>query len=67
MITSEQINDMPLLVGIVEDIGIREMLDAEVIPHGAWQGIGVGTLIVIWLCYILTEYRLRAALERRDE
>ena len=31
---SEQINDMPLLVGIMEDMGIREMLDAEVSVAG---------------------------------
>ena len=63
-ITSEQINDMPLLVGIMEDMGIREMIDAEVIQHGAWQGVSVGTLIVIWLCYILTEQDHRMVMVR---
>jgi len=54
-ITSEQINDVPLLLGIMADMGIRELLDDDVRPHGAWQGISVGTLVSVWLCYLLTE------------
>ena len=54
-ITTEQINDRPLLWGIVEDMGIRRMIDARIQPHGGWQGISVGTIVGIWLCYILME------------
>ncbi len=54
-ITNEQIDDIPLLLGIIESMGIRRIIDAQVNPHGAWQGISVGTVVVIWLCYILTE------------
>jgi len=63
-ITSEQINDVPLLLGIMEDMNIRELIDAEVKPHGAWQGVSVGTLVVIWLCYILTEQDHRMVMVR---
>jgi len=54
-ITTEQINDLPLLLGIVEDMGIRRMIDARIQPHGGWQGISVGTLVSIWLCHLLME------------
>ncbi len=54
-ITTEQINDLPLLWGIIEDMGIRRMIDARIEPHGGWQGISVGTLVGIWLCYMLME------------
>ncbi len=54
-ITTEQINDLPLLRGIIEDRGIRRMIDARIQPHGGWQGISVGTLVSIWLCHLLME------------
>ena len=63
-IISEQINDMPLLLGIMIAMGIRGLIDAQVKPHGAWQGVSVGTLVVIWLCYILTEQDHRMVMVR---
>ncbi len=54
-ITTAQINDLPLILGIVEDRGIRGMIDARIQPHGGWQGISVGTRVSIWLCDILRE------------
>ncbi len=54
-ITTEQINDLPLLWGIIEDMGIRRMIDARIVPHGGWQGISVGTVVSIWLCHLLME------------
>src|SRR3989304_2002500 len=54
-ITSEQINDVPLLLGIMADMGMAELIDAVVKPHGAWQGLSIGTLVMIWLSYMLTE------------
>jgi transposase len=36
-------------------MGIRDVIDAHVTPHGAWQGASVGTLVSIWLCHILAE------------
>src|ERR1700730_15232268 len=54
-VTSEQVNDVPLLVGILEDMGIRRHVDAHVGQHASWEGISAGTIIEIWLCYMLTE------------
>jgi hypothetical protein len=51
-ITTEQINDLPLLVGLVEEMGIRQATDAQIRPHGHWQGIGVGMAVGIWLCHL---------------
>jgi len=63
-ITSEQINDVPLLLGIMTDMGIQALIDDQVQPHGAWQGISIGTLVVIWLCYMLTEQDHRMVMVR---
>lgn len=54
-IATEQINDLPLLLGIVEDMGIRRLIDARIRPHGGWRGISVGTVVSIWLCHLLME------------
>jgi transposase len=64
-ITSEQINDIPLLLGIMEHMGIRQHIDNQIEQHGNWAGISIGTLVEIWLCYVLTErdHRLVAVRE----
>ncbi len=54
-ITSEQINDLPFVLGLVEDMGLRQKIDAQIQPHGGWQGISVGTAVSIWLCHLLME------------
>src|SRR5260370_39425451 len=54
-ITSEQINDLPFVLGVVEDMGLRQKIDAQIQPHGGWQGISVGTAVSIWLCHLLME------------
>ena len=54
-VTTEQINSVPLLVGVMEQMGLRALLDAHVRPHGAWQGISLSTLVTLWLTHILSE------------
>ena len=63
-VTSEQINSLPLLLGIMEDMGIRALIDAHVTPHGHWQGISVGTALTIWLSCLLQERDHRLVLVR---
>lgn len=38
------------------EMGIPQQIDHQIKPHGHWQGIRAGTVITIWLCYILTEH-----------
>jgi hypothetical protein len=54
-ITTEQINDLPLLLGLVEEMSIRQQIDAQIRPHGGWRGISVGTVVSIWLCHLFME------------
>lgn len=63
-ITNEQINSLPLLLGIMEDMGIRQIIDAHVTPHGNWQGASPGTVVTIWLSHMLLERDHRLALVR---
>ncbi len=54
-ITNEQVNSLPLLLGISIDMGIRDLIDTHVTPHGNWDGASVGTVLSIWLSHILQE------------
>lgn len=63
-VTSEQVNSLPLLVGIIEEMGIREIIDAEIKPHGHWQGASVGTIVTIWLSHMLMERDHRIVMVR---
>jgi transposase len=54
-ITNEQVNSLPLLLGIMIDMGIRDWIDTHVTPHGNWDGASVGTVVSIWLSHILQE------------
>ena len=54
-ITAEQINSLPLLLGILEDMDIRQIIDTHITPHGNWEGASIGTVLTLWLCHILIE------------
>ena len=54
-ITTEQINSLPLLLGILIEMGVRDLIDAQIQPHGNWEGASVGTVVCIWLSHILQE------------
>jgi transposase len=54
-ITTEQVNSLPLLLGIITEMGIRDLIDTHVVPHGNWEGASVGTVLSIWLSHILQE------------
>src|SRR5260370_1703321 len=61
-VRTEAIDDIPLLLKIIEELGIAETIDEYVKPHGHWQGASIGTVISMWLCYMLTtqDHRLVA-------
>jgi transposase len=54
-ITNEQVNSLPLLLSIIIDMGIRDLIDTHVPPHGNWEGASMGTVLSIWLSHILQE------------
>ncbi len=63
-ITNEQINSLPLLVGIMEQLGIRQLIDQHITPHGNWEGASIGTVVSIWLSHLLLERDHRLVLVR---
>jgi transposase len=54
-ITHESIADVPLLMYVVHDmLGYDELLDQVSSPHGNWQGLSLGQVMVTWLAHILS-------------
>src|SRR5260221_8642615 len=53
--TTERVDDIPVLLAQSEKMGIAKLLDASFQPHGNWQGTSLGLTTTIWLTHILSE------------
>ena len=54
-VTTEQVDDIPVLLVQGKKIGIPELLNQQFLPHGNWQGTSFGWTTLIWLVHILSE------------
>lgn len=54
-IQNERVDDLPLLIGQQQKMGIAEIIDGVIIPHHRRQGLSVGQTIVTWLAFILSQ------------
>jgi transposase len=54
-VRTERVDDVPLLVHQQRRMGIPEVLDEVVCPHGNRQGLSLGELTCFWVGFILTE------------
>lgn len=54
-VQTEPVEDRPILIAKLEQMKIRELTERHFKPHGNWQGCSLGTLMVVWLTYILSE------------
>jgi transposase len=55
MVTTERVDDLPILLAQSTDMGIAELLDDSFKPHGNWEGMSLGWTTAIWLTHILSE------------
>jgi transposase len=53
--TTERVDDIPVLLAQSEKMGIADLLDAYFRPHGNWEGTSLGWTTTIWLTHILSE------------
>ena len=51
----ERADDIPLLIGLAQRLGLPEIIDKYIGNHGLHQGISNGCLTTVWLAYILSE------------
>ncbi|WP_088243451.1 IS1634 family transposase [Calothrix rhizosoleniae] len=54
-ITSERVDDIPVLLTQIEHMGIQRLIDKHFPTHGNWQGQSLGQVGVIWLTHILSQ------------
>jgi len=54
-VTTEQVDDIPVLLAQGKEIGVPELLDRHFEPHGNWQGISFGWTSLVWLGHILSK------------
>lgn len=51
----ERVDDIPLIYGMLERMGIQGIVDEAIVAHGNWQGLNPGWVVTIWLVHILSE------------
>jgi len=51
----ERVDDIPVIYGMLEQMGIQGIIDNEINPHGNWAGLSPGWVITLWLVHILSE------------
>jgi len=54
-ITSERVDDIPLLLAQLARMGLQPLLDEHFPIHGNWVGLSLGWVTVLWLTHILSE------------
>jgi transposase len=54
-ITNERIDDFPLLLGVMQRLGLPGIIDNHLIRHGLHQGLSWGWIATIWLAHILSQ------------
>jgi transposase len=54
-VTTERVDDIPLLLAHSDKMGVPELLDTYFKPHGNWEGMSLGWTTAIWLTHILSE------------
>ena len=53
--TTERVDDIPLLLAHSDKMGVPDLLDDYFKPHGNWEGMSLGWTTAIWLTHILSE------------
>ncbi len=53
-ITTERVDDIPVLLAQAEKIDVARLLDSHFVPHANWQGTSLGWTTTIWLTHILS-------------
>jgi transposase len=54
-LTTERVDDIPLLLAHLERMGLQPLLDEHFPTHGNWVGLSLGWVSVVWLTHILSE------------
>jgi len=54
-IVTERVDDIPLLLTHMMQMGLADQLDANFPTHNNWEGLSLGWTTTIWLTHILSQ------------
>ena len=54
-ITTERIDDFPLLLEVMQRLGLPAIIDNHLVRHGLHQGLSWGWIATIWLAHIMSQ------------
>lgn len=49
----ERVDTIPLIIAILEKMGVQRVIDDIFIAHGNWSGLSYGQLTVLFVTYVL--------------
>ncbi len=52
----ENVDQLPVIYGLLKKMNVQATIDNAIQPHGNWQGLSVGWVITVWLMHILTQH-----------
>ena len=53
--STERVDDIPLLLHQMQHLGLAQVIDKHLRPHGNRQGLSYGQLACVWLTHILSQ------------
>lgn len=53
--TNLRLDDIPLLLGLLQQMGIAEIYDREIGDHGLHTGLSGGWMLTVWLAFIMSQ------------
>jgi len=51
----ERVDDIPVIYGMLERMGIQSIVDSIITAHGNWTGLSPGWVVTLWMVHILSE------------
>jgi len=54
-ITSERVDDIPVLAAQLERMGVAGVVDAHFPTHSGWAGLSLGGTVAVWLTHVLSQ------------
>jgi transposase len=60
----ERVDDVPLLIGLMQRLGLPALADRHLGRHGNHQGLSPGTVLMVWLAYLISRGDHRKAAVR---
>ncbi len=54
-LTHYRIDDIPLVLGLLMQMGIPQIYDREILDHGLHTGLSGGWMMTIWLAFIISQ------------